>query len=125
MVDELATYGITAFVAGTGGSSQGTGTARAWTLAELWQSLIGVQHTSRALNLFKNNDASGTNAQAKTLFQTVMTAFELLRVENGYQIPGCDPVLVVNEGCMSNSAVPATMLFYGNVNVTQYTMAIP
>lgn len=119
MVNELSDYGITAHVAGTGGSSPGTGTAKARSLPELRQVLIGVQQTARAFNLLKNGGASGTNSTAKSLFQTVMGSFELLRVENGYQIAGCTGTQ--DEGCTSNDT--GTMLFYGNVNVSQYTVA--
>ncbi len=115
MVNELLTYGITAYVNGNPTNGQN------WNLDQLHEVVIGVQNVARAFNLLKYGVASGTTIAAKDLFHSVNENIRVLYVTNGFNVGTGDPCnTVTNKSCTSNNY--AAISFIGGVTVDQYTL---
>jgi len=147
VIAALAEYGVTAYEAGVPAQQPVIDgvtlewsllDGRIWTLEELQQVLVGVQKTAGAFSLTAYGvlgDPTGTNAQAKALFKTIMgdtrigNTFYLLRVEDSFSFvssnPSADPCYgSAGVGCTNNgnAAIALYGNFYIDVNDIQYTV---
>lgn len=122
LLTEIGDYGVIIYREGLDISDPNYGSRRPWTLDELRQLLIGIQMIGRAFSLLKGSPTapSGTVAAAKLLFQTIMGAIQLRRVENGYTVSSSPCNGTTNQACTDNNN--AIMVFYGNVDVNHYTV---
>jgi len=105
LITEIATYGISTYQNGSGTRSNG----QSWTLEELQQVLLAIQHTASAFNRLKYNNHSGTTTQARQLFSAIMrnqsngNNLEVLRVTNNFVFGNNDPCDgTIGAGCTSN-----------------------
>ncbi len=122
IIRDLARYGITVYQSGLSASDPNVASQRAWTFAELSEILRGVQYVARALYEAKYPiQTIVADNRIQGFFNQVMGAFEIRRVQNGYLLPGTD-------GCNGSANIACTsvgqntIVFYGNVNVSQYTL---
>jgi hypothetical protein len=85
-------------------------------LAEIQSVYEGVRQTAQAFNRFR-----GLTSDDPAKFRQVMGDFTVLNVNNGYIVaPGDGCNGTQNAACTSNTA--QKIVFFGNVNVIQYTM---
>jgi len=81
-INELAQYGISADATGlTSAWANQASFAQAWTLDELQGIMAGVENSAKAFFMLKYSGQTFDKAVAKTLFNTVMGNFSVLRVK--------------------------------------------
>lgn len=116
LIAELESYGISTYEQGVG---SGVSDGQTWTVEELQEVLLAVRYAASAFNSYRYNDPSGSNAQAKILFASIIqnqangANLQILRVTNNFQFGSgdlCDGS--ANVGCTSNNN--NAIALYGN-----------
>ena len=140
-INELALYGISADASGlTSAWASQASFARAWTLGELQEILIGVEKVADAFHLLTHEITNPQQSyeynkeEAKAVFRLIIGDFFVLRVNNAlnngvwtyFKVQGdaqndsCDGTRIAS--CTSNIAQAITFYDTISLGVTQYTM---
>lgn len=123
IINDLARYGITAYQDGLSTGDPNYASRRSWTFDELAEILLGVQYTARALYEAMNPGEMLVVQDVFTAdYRRVMGSMDIRRVENGYTVSPPQDKCNGSAGQACTSVGNTAVIFYGNVNVTQYTL---
>ncbi len=121
----LLRYGVTVYKNGLNSSDPDyIHHHQAWTFQELSNVLLGLQYTTRGLFALKyptQDQNQVLDDQMQSLFRNVMGPIEIRRVKDGYTFAGSPCNGAADKAC--TDVANQFIAFYGNVNVTQYTLA--